>query len=172
MPNIAYETGGSAAYSDGVGGGALIEEQQHIWRAFMRICSELPQRLDAQLQAEVGLALPAFDILALLGEAREQSLRMSELAALANSSPSRLSHLIERLEKSGWVIRIKSAQDRRGSVAVLTQLGQQELQRGLPVQIKIISQFFGLLSEHQLSNVQDIINTVLSGLDAGAGNEP
>ena len=44
-------------------------------------------------------------ILAMLSEAPERTLRMTELAAIAGTSQSQLSHAATRLEESGWIER-------------------------------------------------------------------
>ena len=55
-----------------------------------------------------------------LSEAPERTLRMSDLAILANGSLSRLSHVVTRLERRGWVRREACPGDGRYTNAVLT----------------------------------------------------
>ena len=52
---------------------------------------------------------------------------MSDLAATANSSLSRLSHVVSRLEAKGWVRREPSPGDGRSINAVLTEEGWQKV---------------------------------------------
>nr|BFE71251.1 hypothetical protein GCM10020092_045520 [Actinoplanes digitatis] len=70
-------------------------------------------------------------MLASLSEAPERTRRMSELAALANGSLSRLSHVVKRLEKRGWIERKACPSDGRYTNAVLTaaRLGEGPGQR-------------------------------------------
>ncbi len=71
-------------------------------------------------------------ILAMLSQARDQQLRMSELAALTATSPSRLSHAVAALEDRGWVIRCPAEQDRRGQLTRLTPAGRAAVEQIAP----------------------------------------
>ena len=55
-----------------------------------------------------------YQVLAMLSEAPDRTLRMSQLAEQTTSSASRLSHAVARLEEKGWVRRDKHPTDRRG----------------------------------------------------------
>lgn len=83
----------------------------------------LPAALDAQLQADSGLSHFEFGILFALSEAEGRALRMSELAGYANSTLSRLSRAVGRLERKHWVQRAPDPSDGRITVATLTDLG-------------------------------------------------
>ena len=83
----------------------LSDEQQAAWRPFVGLLLRLPAALDAQLQKDAGITQFDYLVLSGLSEAPNRTLRMSELAARANSSLSRLSHVVSRLEAKGWVRR-------------------------------------------------------------------
>jgi DNA-binding MarR family transcriptional regulator len=68
----------------------------------------------------------------MLSQARDQQLRMSELAALTATSPSRLSHAVAALEDRGWAIRCPAEQDRRGQLTRLTPAGRAAVERIAP----------------------------------------
>ena len=110
----------------------LDDEEQDAWRQLAAVITRLPAALDAQLQRDADLTHFGYWVLAMLSEAPSGSLRMSELAARANSSLSRLSHGVARLEKQGWVRRERSADDGRGSVAVLTPAGRAKVEQAAP----------------------------------------
>lgn len=74
-------------------------------------------RLDAQLQRDAGLSHADHEVLVRRAEAPQGSMRMSELAERARFSRSRLSHAVNRLERTGWVRREGSAEDRRGTAS-------------------------------------------------------
>ena len=59
-------------------------------------------------------------ILAMLSEAPDRTLRMSELALITGTSQSRLSHAASRLEEAGWIERRRCPTDKRGFLATLT----------------------------------------------------
>ena len=59
----------------------------------------------------------------MLSTAPDRTLRMSQLATLVESSLSRLSQIIGRLEKRGWVRRTPDPRDGRYTLAILTEAG-------------------------------------------------
>jgi DNA-binding MarR family transcriptional regulator len=105
----------------------LSDEQQAAWRPFVALVLRLPAVLDAQLQRDAGITQFDYLVLSGLSEATDRTLRMSELAARANSSLSRLSHVVSRLEAKGWVRREPCPGDGRFINAVLTDEGWQKV---------------------------------------------
>ena len=77
-----------------------------------------------------------YEVLARLAEVPERRLRMSDLAYLSQSSRSRLSHSIARLELLGWIRREACQTDRRGAFAVLTDEGFSALEAAAPVHVE------------------------------------
>jgi DNA-binding MarR family transcriptional regulator len=105
----------------------LTDEQQAAWRPFIALLLRLPAALDAQLQRDAGITNFDYLVLSGLSESPNRTLRMSELAAIANSSLSRLSHVVSRLEAKGWVRREPCPGDGRFINAVLTDDGWQKV---------------------------------------------
>lgn len=105
----------------------LSDEQQAAWRPFVALLLRLPAVLDAQLQQDAGISQFDYLVLSGLSEAPDRTLRMSELAATASSSLSRLSHVVGRLEARGWVRREPCPGDGRFINAVLTEEGWQKV---------------------------------------------
>ena len=83
----------------------LADEEQQAWRPFAALLFRLPAALDAQLQRDAQLTHFEYMVLVSLSEAPDRALRMSDLAAMASGSLSRLSHVVSRLERRGWVRR-------------------------------------------------------------------
>jgi DNA-binding MarR family transcriptional regulator len=105
----------------------LNASEQHAWRAFRQATQQLQAQLDRELERDAGMPLAYFQILVMLSDAPERTLRMSDLAERTWSSRSRLSHAVDRLEERGWVRRRSCPSDRRGAVAVLTNAGFEVL---------------------------------------------
>jgi DNA-binding MarR family transcriptional regulator len=105
----------------------LTDEQQAAWRPFIALLLRLPAALDAQLQRDASITNFDYLVLSGLSETPGRTLRMSELAAIANSSLSRLSHVVSRLEARGWVRREPCPGDGRFINAVLTDEGWQKV---------------------------------------------
>jgi DNA-binding MarR family transcriptional regulator len=110
----------------------LSDEQQAAWRPFVALLLRLPAVLDAQLQKDAGITQFDYLVLSGLSEAPRRTLRMSELAATASSSMSRLSHVVSRLEAKGWVRREPCPGDGRFINAVLTDEGWRKVEATAP----------------------------------------
>src|ERR1700716_2584837 len=103
----------------------LDDDQQRAWRQLLSMIMELPAALESDLQRTTGLTTFEYVVLANLSEANDRTLRMSELASRANSSLSRLSHVVRRLADNGLVIKRVCADDGRVSVVELTKAGMK-----------------------------------------------
>jgi DNA-binding MarR family transcriptional regulator len=110
----------------------LSDEQQAAWRPFVALLLRLPAVLDAELQRDAGITQFDYLVLSGLSEAPSRTLRMSELAATASSSMSRLSHVVSRLEAKGWVRREPCPGDGRFINAVLTEEGWRKVEATAP----------------------------------------
>jgi len=110
----------------------LSDQQQAAWRPFVALLLRLPAVLDAQLQKDAGITHFDYLVLSGLSEAPGRTLRMSELAATASSSLSRLSHVVSRLEAKGWVRREPCPGDGRFINAVLTDEGMCKVKATAP----------------------------------------
>jgi DNA-binding MarR family transcriptional regulator len=147
----------------------LADEEQHTWRSFGRAARLLFAQLDKDLSRDAGMAAGAYEILVVLSEAPRRTLRMNELAEATLSSPSRISHAVERLVELGWVERMTCPSDRRGWLAVLTQAGQDALGAAAPRHVDHIrTHLFSGLSEADIAELGRISDIILSRLPASA----
>jgi len=154
-------------------GSWLDDDEQRAWRGFLAMTALLPGALDQQLQAEAEMGHSSYIVLAMLSEAPGRSLRMSELAARANSSPSRLSHTVARLEQRGWVRRERSPDDGRGNVARLTDQGWDVVVDTAPGHVAAVRRYvFDALSSEQVCQLEQIASAVLSTLDPDGSLRP
>ena len=144
----------------------LDDDEQRTWRAFLAVSELLYGALDRQLQRDAGITHASYVVLAMLSEAPDRSLRMSDLAARAHASPSRLSHAVARLEERGWVRRAPAEQDARGTVATLTDAGWGFLVRTAPGHVAAVREhLFDRLTPEQVAALGGICEAVLEGLD-------
>lgn len=105
----------------------LSDEEQCAWRHIAALLVRLPATLDSQLRKDASIGHFEYLVLSGLSEAPDRTLRMSELAARASSSLSRLSHVMARLEARGWVRREACGGDGRFINAVLTEEGWRKV---------------------------------------------
>lgn len=144
----------------------LDDEEQRVWRAYLAVSRKLPQALERQLQVEAGLPHTYYIILAMLSESPSRSLRMSQLAEMVSSSPSRLSHAVDRLTERGWVRRERASTDRRGNVAVLTEEGWAVVKEAAPGHVRAVREnLFDLVTRDQLKVLGEVFATVRAHLD-------
>jgi DNA-binding MarR family transcriptional regulator len=102
-------------------------------------------------------------ILAMLSEAPQRTLRMSELATIAGTSQSQLSHAASRLEESGWIARRRCEEDKRGYLATLTDEGFEVLSKAAPSHVNSVrSVLFDALTPRQVDDLRAICDAVLA----------
>ena len=125
--------------------------EQRAWRAFVAVSSVVMAELENELEAAHGLSLGEYAVLVELSEAADQRLRMSELAGHLHLSPSGLTRRLDGLVKAGYVARQPSEQDRRVTLAVLTDAGRSTLEAAAPVHVAgVRAHFVDHLSRTQL----------------------
>ena len=144
----------------------LSADEQRAWLAFLGASELLMSSLDAQLQRDAGFPHAYYAILAQLSAAPDRTLRMSDLADVVNASPSRLSHAAGKLEERGWIVRNQCEGDRRVTLATLTDVGFGVLQEQAPGHVDAVRKgLFDPLSVEQVTQLEQICNAVLDGLD-------
>ncbi|MFF4988148.1 MarR family winged helix-turn-helix transcriptional regulator [Streptosporangium saharense] len=141
----------------------LDDEEQRAWRAFMGASQLIHEELDRQLQRDSSMPHTYYVILVKLSEAKDRTLRMSDLATELNSSQSRLSHAVSRLEERGWVRRVPCAADRRVSWAELTDDGFSALTAAAPGHVEAVRRvLFDRIDPEQVKRLAEICAAVLA----------
>ena len=145
----------------------LSDEEQQVWRAFLGANKLVFEQLDRELQRDSGIPHAYYEILVRLSEAPERALRMSALADRSQSSRSRLSHAVSRLEENGWVVRRSCADDKRGQVAHLTDEGFAALAAAAPGHVESVRKHvFDPLTPEQQEQLRTISTALLDALMA------
>ncbi|HEY1706216.1 MAG TPA: MarR family transcriptional regulator [Trebonia sp.] len=116
----------------------LTDDEQRSWRPLVSLLLRLPAAIDAEFQRDAGITHFEYMVLSSLSEAPERSLRMSDLADLSSGSLSRLSHVVSRLEKRGWVRRESCPGDGRFINAVLTDDGWDKVAATAPGHVEAV----------------------------------
>lgn len=143
----------------------LDDEERQVWLDWIFTTRLLWEELERDLQRDAGLPFGYYEILVMLSEAPDRRLRMSELADATQSSRSRLSHAITRLEGAGWVRRESCPTDRRGAVAVLTDEGLAALEAAAPDHVESVRvHLFDQLSPAQQRQLREICDALLDHL--------
>ncbi len=143
----------------------LSPAEQHAWRAYLQAVQHLQAQLDHDLERDTGMPLAYYQILAMLSEAPDRTLRMTDLAAVTWSSRSRLSHAVDRLEERGWVQRVSCPSDKRGAFAVLTDAGFAVLTAAAPRHVASVRRhLFDRLTPEQVTQLDAISARIASSL--------
>ena len=103
-----------------------------MWFSLIGLLVHLPTALDAQMRRDAGLSHFEYQVMAMLSMSPGRTRRMSEVAALANGSLTRLSRTVDRLEKRGRVTRRPDPDDGRATLAILTDAGWDKITATAP----------------------------------------
>jgi DNA-binding MarR family transcriptional regulator len=148
----------------------LEPDELETWLSYVAATTLLEGALDRQLQHDAGMPHAYYQILAMLSEVPNRTLRMSDLAAITQSSQSRLSHAVARLERQGWIRRKPCPEDRRSTFAQLTEEGFAVLAAAAPGHVCAVRRhLFDRLTPEQVGQLREITRAVLSGLGVAGG---
>ncbi|GII56155.1 MarR family transcriptional regulator [Planotetraspora thailandica] len=144
----------------------LTEEEQEAWMALVSVLVRLPAALDRQLQRDAGISHFEYQVLAMLSTSPERTMRMSDLAETADGSLSRLSHVVSRLEKRGWIRRSPDPADGRYTLATLTEGGWDKVVASAPGHVEAVRDFvIDPLTKPQVRQLRDIGRRILNTVD-------
>lgn len=146
----------------------LTPEQLRAWIRLISVVELLPGVLDSQLQRDAELTHFEYFALAMLSEAPGRTLRMTALSTATNSTLARLSHVIARLEKRGFVSRTPCPEDRRATNSALTETGWQKVVETAPGHVATVrDNVIDVLDAADIADLDRIMGRVLSRLDPG-----
>lgn len=144
----------------------LDRRQLRAWIRLVGMLELLPGVLDAQLRRDADLTGFDYYVLAMLSEARDRTLRMTELARQTNATLPRLSHVVSRLEARGLVERFPCPEDRRATNARLTDAGWATVQEAAPGHVaNVRHHVIDALSAEQVDQLAAIGDAILAKLD-------
>lgn len=149
----------------------LSADEREAWLALVTLTIQLPAALDQRLRKAAGIGLVDYHVLAGLSDGPDRTLRMSDLAEFAQASLSRLSQMVGRLEKRGWVSRRPDPTDGRYTLATLTDEGMAALVELAPPHVEDVRELvFDPLTETQVDQLHEISRRILAA--AKPGHEP
>ncbi|SPF01926.1 MarR family winged helix-turn-helix transcriptional regulator [Streptomyces sp. MA5143a] len=144
----------------------LTPEEQRAWRAYLAASTLLEDALDRQLQQEAGMPHLYYAVLAVLSDAPDRRMRMTDLAEHAKITRSRLTYVVTRLEKDGALRRENCQWDKRGSIAVLTDEGLALLERLAPGHVESVRKaVFDHLTPEQIGQFEEICSTIAAAIE-------
>jgi DNA-binding MarR family transcriptional regulator len=139
----------------------------HEWSAWLQLTAMftlLPAALDSQLRREAGMTHFEFIVMAALSRQPGRRLQLNDLALIANGSLSRLSHVISRLERQGWVRRV-SKNEGRATNAELTDNGLRKLREAGPIHFTEVRRLvFDVLTPEEVKDLRRLTSHLNAGL--------
>jgi DNA-binding MarR family transcriptional regulator len=144
----------------------LTADQLAAWRAFMRLLHRLPSALEWQLQRDSQLSFMEYSVLVILSETPGRRMRMSELAVMVDSELSRLSHMVSRLQKRGFLCREPDPCNGRYTHAILTDAGYAYLEEAAPGHVRRVRELFiDALGPEELQTLRRCSDAVIACID-------
>ena len=148
----------------------LEGDDLETWSSLATVLEWLPAALDAQLTNDAELTHFEYGILYALDAAEGSTLRMSTLAGYANSSLSRLSRAVSRLERRGWVSRSPDPSDGRTTLATLTDDGSAAVDSATPGHAALVHELvLDRLTAAQKRQLRDICGRIQKGIREEGG---
>jgi DNA-binding MarR family transcriptional regulator len=146
----------------------LDDEEMAAWRAYIETVVDLNAALEADLVAH-GLTLGDYQVLVVLSEAPEHEMRMCDLAAKLQLSPSGLTRRLDGLVRTGLVARRPSETDRRVMLAVLTADGWDHLEQAAPAHVDSVRRHvLDHLDQRDVRAMARIFRAIRAGLCAAS----
>src|SRR5690349_3665707 len=124
------------------------------WIGLLETHKRLTHELEAELEADYGLSISSLELLSRLATARDGMLRLTTLADAAGLSLSRISRILDALEKRGLVERRADADDTRAKQAWLTPQGRELLHAAQAAHFASVERlFFDRVSDSDLETL-------------------
>jgi DNA-binding MarR family transcriptional regulator len=127
------------------------------------VYADLVPVFDRQLRHAAGLSLAWYDVLLELNAAPDRKLQMGQLAEKVVLSRTRVSRLVDELERSGLVTRASNPADGRSAHAEITKAGRDRLRAAAPIYLAAIHDHF---SRHMTDKELDLVGNLLWSVHA------
>jgi DNA-binding MarR family transcriptional regulator len=124
------------------------------WIGLLETHKHLTRELGDELEAEHGLGISGLELLTRLARAEDRTMRLSTLAGAAGLSLSRVSRILDGLERRGLVQRLPDPVDTRAKNARLTPAGLDLLRAALKMHFDGVERvFFDRLAEEDIETL-------------------
>lgn len=142
------------------------------WQRLLRSHALIIRLLDAELQAQHGMTLSDYDVLAKLRDAADSEhdcLRMSELSEKALLTRSGMTRLVQGLEREGLVKRKACKADARVSYAKITRRGLERLAEARATHHAGIERLFAShFTPEEMATLAELLEKIPGTCDAAA----
>ena len=146
---------------------ATTTEASPAIEAFVRLVRAsiaVTRQLSAQLSADHGLSLNAYEALLLLARAPESRMRRIDLANGLLLTAGGVTRLLDGLERDGFVNREDDSSDRRVSYAVLSKAGRDKLREASKSHTRQIRELLGArYDDAELTQLAELLDRLAAG---------
>jgi DNA-binding MarR family transcriptional regulator len=143
----------------------FTREEFLAWRGFLRVHAHVTSELDRRMTEAHGISLADYGVLITLVSAPGMQLRMGELGARRLVSPSKISRVIDELERGGLVKRTRDTEDGRSFLATLTARGLRKLREAQVTHHAVVRErFLDGLSERQVTELARVWDSAMPGV--------
>ena len=137
--NLEKRASARKCYSAAVAGPT---DRVAAWRGVLLARDRVVRAVERDLSAAGEIPLSWYDVLLELNAAPERSLRMQDLGQRVVLSRSRVSRLVDDLERQGLVERRPDPDDGRATLATMTTSGRQAFRSAAKVYLRGIEEHF------------------------------
>jgi DNA-binding MarR family transcriptional regulator len=130
--------------------------QEELWLNLSRTTAMVGHLIEQRLRAH-GLSPTQYNVLRILRGAGGDGLCQYEIAERLVAQVPDVPRIVERMEKAGWVRRVRGVADRRVVMASLTEGGLALAKELDEPTLQIASEIFGEMSEFEMRNLIDLL---------------
>jgi DNA-binding MarR family transcriptional regulator len=127
-----------------------------VWLRMLACTNLIGNHVRQKLQAQFGITLPRFDLMAQLERAPE-GLKMGELTRRLMVTGGNVTGITDMLEEEGLVARTTDPADQRASRVKLTKAGEQQFQRMAAEHERWVVDLFDDLTVKQKTQLADLL---------------
>jgi DNA-binding MarR family transcriptional regulator len=128
----------------------------------IRLEIALWDRINTRLKQEHDLPLVFFESLYFIGQSRDGSLRVGDLARALRITVGATSKLVDRIEAAGLIRREVDAEDRRASRLALTDAGKRQLaDASTTYEAEMAAVLDATLSTDEQQNLHNLVTRLL-----------
>jgi DNA-binding MarR family transcriptional regulator len=147
----------------------LTQTEEVLWRSLMRLVITLPRALGDDLTRARGMSANEYTTLMHLSEAPNRELGVTDLAAAAALSVSRMSRLLDDLQTRQLILKRRSEIDGRGNIAYLTRQGLAALKSAYPQHLASVRRLvLDQIDDADKAQTARVLEAVAANVDGSA----
>jgi MarR family transcriptional regulator, 2-MHQ and catechol-resistance regulon repressor len=129
------------------------------WGSFIRAKAGIRRIVNCELRQR-GLGNSQLDILRVLAEAGSEGAKLNEISQQLYVTSANVTGLIDRLEEAGYLARVAHKEDRRITLAVLTENGRKLFDEVYPVYLEHVKCLMSALTPTERTQFADFMDRI------------